>query len=224
MEYPVITVTTVCVFTFAVNDIGICFMLNLFADALIYKPTLIYTSSRLLVLVTLTSWITRESPGARWLNRSCIIAFDVLLMALCVDFILSTPFWIGIWILRGNKEIYSKIRKTSVENVKKLFRLFQVVLNLCRGILTVVMWIEPDFTYSSILNTFSLFLFNIQHTHITRQKYMFRPLGTIRRDCNRSGALERKALDQSAIEIPFLWLSSHGGESRGNRYELIPEI
>lgn len=55
MEYPVITVTTVCVFTFAVNDIGICFMLNLFADALIYKPTLIYTSSRLLVLVTLTS-------------------------------------------------------------------------------------------------------------------------------------------------------------------------
>lgn len=41
MKYPVITVTTVCVFTFAVNDIGICFMLNLFADALIYKPTLI---------------------------------------------------------------------------------------------------------------------------------------------------------------------------------------
>lgn len=84
IEYPVITVTTVCVFTFAVNDIGICFMLNLFADALIYKLALVYTSAELLVLVTLTSWITRESTGTRWLNRSCTIAFDVLVMALYV--------------------------------------------------------------------------------------------------------------------------------------------
>lgn len=37
LEYPVITVITICVFTFAVNGIGICFMLKLFADALIYK-------------------------------------------------------------------------------------------------------------------------------------------------------------------------------------------
>ena len=47
LEYPVITVITVYVFTFAVNDIGICFTLKLFADELISKVTIVCTSARL---------------------------------------------------------------------------------------------------------------------------------------------------------------------------------
>lgn len=49
--------TTVCVVIYVVDDIGICFMLNLFADALIYKLALVllYTYAGLLVLITFTS-------------------------------------------------------------------------------------------------------------------------------------------------------------------------
>lgn len=122
IEYPVITVTTVCVFTFAVNDIGICFMLNLFADALIYKLALVYTSAELLVS-TSNSYIMNHTRVHGYQVVEPQLHYCVWCSGygvICVDFNSSTVFWIGIWTLREIKEIhYLKIRNTSGKNVKK---------------------------------------------------------------------------------------------------------
>lgn len=102
------------------------------------------------------------------------------------------------------EEIHSKLERRVPKYVRKCldsFKLYLILVGNTNGCNVNRARILQILAFSTPSPFFGL-AYNIRT--VLDNKYMFRPLGTIRRDCNRSGALERKALDQSAIEIPFL--------------------